>query len=109
MGNRLTFVAVALLLGLGVAYLMFGPNVFLGGPTKSAIVDATRAAMITAAASAEEDAAAKAADIVPQGLCARHDGDSLACMVEITLAGAAPKAFISVLRQDDTGAWVPVP
>jgi hypothetical protein len=107
MTNRFSLLALAVLLALGAGYLTLGPSVFVGGPSKSSIVQATRSAMIAAAASPEEDAAAQAAQITPQGLCSRNADGSHACLVEVTTPGTAPRSLISVLRKD-AGGWIPV-
>ncbi len=109
MSNRLTFLALAVLAALGIGYLTLGPSAFVGGPTKSAIIHATRAAMIAAAASPEEDAAAQAAEITPEGLCSRQEDDSHACLVEITTPGAEPRSLVSVVKKGADGIWVATP
>ena len=108
MGNRFAFFTLAVLLALGAGYLSLGPSVVLGGPTKATIVEVTRAVMLASAASPEQDAAAQAAEIIPQGLCSRNEDGSHACMVEITTPGDDPRSLISVLRKDAEGRWIPV-
>jgi hypothetical protein len=107
MSNRISLLALAVLLALGAGYLTLGPSVVLGGPTKATIVEVTRAVMLASAASPEQDAAAQAAEITPQGLCSRNQDGSHACLVEITTPGAAPRSLISVLRKDAGGGWIP--
>lgn len=108
MRRLLPYLVLATLAAVGIAYLVLGPSVFIGGPTKAAIVDATRAAMVASAATPEEQSAAQSATITPQGLCSRGGDGSHACMVEVVAVGAPPQTFVSTMRKDATGNWVPV-
>ena len=92
--------------GIGAGYLLLGPSVVLGGPSKAEIVRVTRDVMVLTAATPEEDAKARSAAITPRGLCGQNDSGSFACLVEVDLGGTEPASFITVMQKTDAG-WVP--
>ncbi|MGB4829331.1 MAG: hypothetical protein WBP18_19035 [Paracoccaceae bacterium] len=106
MKKIINFVALAILAGLAVVYFTRGPNVLLGGPSKSAIVEGARAAMVATAPGPAEADLAKAAGISPKGLCSKATDGGWACIVEVQTDGAAPTTFVAVLKKGADGVWV---
>jgi len=101
----LNFLVLTIVAGSAIVYFTLGPNVFLGGPTKNAIIDITRQVMIATSPSPTEAELAKTAKISPTGVCNPSDG-KYACGVEVTVDGAAPKTFVAVLKKGADGNWV---
>ena len=107
MRKLLNLVALAIVAVVVGGYFTVGPSFFLGGPKSSDIVAVSRAAMISSASGEEDVAKARAAEISPKGICSRTDAGSYACAVEVTVAGAAPQVFVSVLKKATDGSWAP--
>lgn len=106
MRRILNALAPSVLLALGPGYCAFGLSVLLGGPTKTAIVDATRKTMISAAVGEADAESARTAGIGSKRIC-NKDAARFACIVGLSVAGA-PKAFVSVLTNGADGAWMAV-
>ena len=105
MRKIINIIVALLIVGIGVGYLVLGPSVVLGGPSKAEITRVTREVMEQTATSSDESAIAKAATITPQGLCSKTDDGVFACMVEITAEGRAPQTLIAELKKSAEGVW----
>ncbi|MBL4917526.1 hypothetical protein [Szabonella alba] len=90
--------------GAGLVFVI-GPNVLMGGPSKSEIERVSREIIRATAPSPELAAAAEAASVTPKGLCNKQDA-VFACSVEMQVPGAAASIFIAELRKDQAGNWV---
>lgn len=101
----MNFLVLAIAIGAAAVYFLLGPNVFFGGPSKNAIIDITRQVMIVTSPSPAEAELAKTAKISPTGICNPAES-KYACGVEVTVDGAAPKTFVTVLGKGPAGNWV---
>ena len=95
---------IALLLGGGAGYVLFGPSFFLGGPKTSDIVAVTRATMVATAPSPADADKARAAKITPKGICSSDNGVQ-ACIVEVEIDGAPATTFVATMTKSANG-WV---
>lgn len=103
-GKVIAYILVALIANLVFGYVVIGPSVLIGGPSKTNIIMATRAAMI--AAEPNNVSGAQIADITPNGICRSTDGGGYACIVTVSVAGSADQVFVSELQKTTDGTWV---
>lgn len=101
----LNLAAPLLIVAAGAGYVLLGPSVLFGGPSKAEIVRIAREGMIAAAASPEEDAVARDARIAPQGYCSGTGDGAWACIVEVTLEGEEVDTFVALLKRNAEGDW----
>lgn len=105
MKNLISIAVIALLAVLAGMYFTLGPNVFLGGPTNSAIVDVTRQVMAATATTEDAKQSAAGAEITPRGICSSKPNGVYACIVDVSVNGAPATSMVSLLRKADSG-WV---
>lgn len=106
MKKLLSYLVIAIIVGVAAVYFTLGPNVLMGGPSNSAIVEGARAAMVASAPGAAEADQANSAKITPRGLCNSAPNAGRACIVDVQIAGGASSTFVAVLRKGPDGIWV---
>lgn len=106
MKTLLIYGSLVILAGLAIVYFTLGPNVLMGGPSKSAIIEGARAVLVASAPGQAEADLAKAATITPKGLCGSAPQGGYACILEVEIPGEAPRPFVAVLRKGADGVWV---
>lgn len=104
MGRRMAVLIVGTVLGLCYVWLVPGFSVLIGGPDRSAIVHATRAAFAGPPGASSPEQVAR---IRPKGLC-RRNGSDFVCAVELVM-GARREPHVIRLRKDAAGIWQGVP
>ena len=105
MRRILTILVIGAALGLAWLWLVPGFSVLIGGPDRSSIVTATRAAL---AGPPGTTMPGDVAAIRPIGLCNKAADGSFACAVEI-MSGDSTETVVTVLSKDASGAWVARP
>jgi hypothetical protein len=100
---------VLLIAGAGATYVLLGPSVFLGGPSKATIIEVTRQIMVATAPDSTQSEAAKNAEVTPRGLCSPMDGGGYACLVDVQIAGGTANSFVAEIKKGDDGVWAMVP
>lgn len=104
--KKLISIAVPAILGIVAGlYLVYGPNVLMGGPAKSSIIDVTRQVMQATAQTEVARQLATFAEIIPKGICSSQPDGVYACIVDVSVNGAPATSMVALLKKAN-GAWV---